>query len=266
MYQAYTTNLNPHQEFAASVLQNPTQLYCIIPSQVNEMFRLHPDMAHMRDKQLTKLDLWEGMKMKGKEPHCFTNAIVAAALVKDSLKTTPYGEVYERYSIQPSWMTGKLVIVKEDTHADDLKKTMLFLGRAVDVNEAKACLIPSLLDEMAKGSQKARSIFLNEMSADAAQRLFGNRQQAEQYLNEHFERLFLSEKPALFHVEHAATGKQEHKPVETWKLVRLAPSLESEKEVYGKLRNRVYHMVSTKLYQETIHRLEASLKNISTYQ
>lgn len=236
---------NPHLEFANATDSYPDQVYSKNPTDVNAAIQTHVDLQRWSDRSLTAVQLWEGEKLKGKAPQVFTNPIVVAVVLEDSVKQTPYGEVYTRLSIQPSWITGNLVVVKEETHADDYAQKMLFLGREVDINEAKLHLIPVILKDIALGSDKAKKLIPEGFSEG----------EAKGYLEDNFESLFCNEHPALFHVCHGVVEKEE-KVYETWDLVRLASSDPDHNEIYQELRNNIYTSISAKLYDETFKHAE----------
>lgn len=242
-FKAQTT-LDPHKIFAQALQAHPDQVFSKNATNVNNALKTHKLLEHVKDKHLTMSQLWQGEKWKGERPQDYTHAIVAAAVIPGTFRKTAYGEVYDRVSIQPSWLTGQLVVVKEETHADDLQKKMVFLGRKVaDMLEAKNLLINALLEEH----------FSNHSSK--TQQIFGNmtQEQAVEFLNKDFEKMFLSEQPALFHVEHGLQGTEEE-PFETWNLVRLAASPKSEAEIkeVGSLKEMIANSISTKLYTQTI--------------
>lgn len=226
---------DPHKIFAQALQAYPDQVFTKKPTNVNKV---------LKTQHLTMSQLWQGEKWKGERPQDYTHTIVAAAVIPGSYRKTAYGETYERISIQPSWLSGQLVVVKEETHADDLQKKMVFLGReAIDVLEAKRLLIAALLEEhFSHHSPKTQKI-LGSMT----------KEQAAEFLNKDFEKLFLSEQPPLFHVEHGLQGTEDE-PFETWKLVRLAPIPKTEADIkaVGDLREMIANSISSKLYAQTI--------------
>lgn len=250
MLNQYEFNLakmsaNPHIEFSSATLSYADQVYSKNPTDVNAAIQTHPELQKWNDRSLTVSQQWEGEKLKGKAPQVFTNPIVVAAVIEDSIRQTAYGEVYNRLSIQPSWVTGNLVVVKEETHADDLEQKMIFLGREFDVIEAKLHLIPAILKDIALGSEKAKKLVPEALSED----------EARHYLESNFESLFCSERPALFHVRHGVVERDD-KPFETWDLVRLIPSDPAQAEIYRQLRENIASSISVKLYDETLKHFE----------
>lgn len=246
-FKAQTT-ADPHKIFAAALQAHPQQVFSKMPTDVNKALQTHNALVDYKDKRLTSSQLWQGEKWKGERPQDYTHAIVAAAVIPGSYRKTAYGETYDRLSIQPSWLSGQLVIVKEETHADDIQKKMVFLGKEiVDLPEAKHLLINALLEE-----------HFNQHSAKT-ERILGNRnnEQARKFLNEHFEKLFLNEQPSLFHVEHGIQGAEDA-PIETWKLVRLAPPPKTLAEIkaVADLQEMIANSISSKLYMQTLTMLE----------
>jgi hypothetical protein len=238
---------NPHQIFELALKNHPDQIYSKKAIDVNHAIQTHPLLKDVKDKHLSVAQLWEGEKNKGKRPQDYTDVIVAAAIVPGSYQKTPYGERYDRVSIQPSWLTKKLVIVKEETHADELQKKMIFLGKEVDIKQYKDFLIFDLLEEhFTHHSPKTKDI-LGSM----------NKEEASRYLQEQFENLFATEKPPLFHVIHGVKG-EEDVPYETWDLVRLAPMPQTSEELneVNILKEKISNSVSTRLYIQTLFSLE----------
>lgn len=235
----------PHNEFALAVEKYADQFYGMTQlADVNSVIQNHEAFTEMRDRRMTASLLWEGEKSKGKLPHIYTNPIVTCAVIEETIQSTTYGATFNRLSIQPSWITGKLVIVKEETHQDNQERKMVFLGRTVDINEAKRHLIPALLKDIALGATKVLALFPESVLADKTN--------LASYIDDNFESLFYQEKPALFHVEHSVVG-EEDKPFENWKLVRLATSNASEQMAYDELRIKV-DSPSIRLYMETLKR------------
>ncbi len=241
-YQAQTQQ-NPHQELEKALALYPEQVFLKPIANVNAVIQTHASFQGKRDKHLSASDIWQGEKSKAERPSSFTQSIVAASIVPGTRKQTPYGETFDRVSIQPSWMTGKLVIVKEETHVDNLQRKVVFLGRAVEVTQAKKYLIDALLEEhFVHHSNKTIDLF-KQM----------NKSEASTFLVDNFESLFASEKPALFHVEHGIIG-EEHEPHETWRLVRLAPCPKdsAERAVVDAIREKIASFISVALYSQTI--------------
>lgn len=235
---------NPHFALQTAMFEYADQVYSKKPTDVNHTIQTHPDLIKWKNKHLSGSQIWEGEKLKGKAPQIFTYPIVACAVVGDSIRKTAYGEMFSRVSIQPSWTTGNLVIVKEETHVDEHERKVIFLGRPVDIAEAKAHLIPAILNDIAAGSEKAKKLIPES-----------HLQEAKLYLESHFESLFCKEQPSLFHVQHGIIGTED-KPFETWDLVRLTQSNPSEAKVYEQLRDKINTFISTKLYNETFNHLK----------
>lgn len=249
LLHAFTTQTtsDPHKIFATALKEHPEQVFSKRPINVNQAMQTHPSLESVRNKHLTVSQLWQGEKSKGMRPQDYTNTIVASAVLPGSYRKTPYGETYDRVSIQPSWLSGQLVIVKEETHADDIQHKMVFLGRAVDISQARSLLIAALLDEhFVQRSSKTQNI-LGNMTLE----------QATVYLNNEFENLFLREQPPLFHVEHGVQG-EENEPIETWNLVRLAPMPQTQLEIkaVADLKEMIANSISSRLYIQTIAMLE----------
>lgn len=234
-------------EFQSALSAHKEQVFNLIPQNVNEALKSNEAFAQFDHPYLTQSQLWQGEKDKGKMPHIYTNPIVVSAVVESTLEKTSYGERYDRISIQPSWITGNLVIVREETHANDLTQRMTFLGRPVDLKQAKNLLLPRIIDEIYRqNSEKAKRLLPFEMDQASA----------VEYLNQHFEEMFSIESPALFHVQHGVAGDEEN-PQELWTLVRLAPAPdEKEKAIVDKLREKIENSPSIKLYLETLKALE----------
>lgn len=242
-------NTDHHLIFEQAKLGNSTQIYSKNPTNVNAAIQTHQALTPYSDKTLTASQIWEGLKLKGKSPQIFTYPIVVAAVIEGSRQQTNYGEKYDRVSLQPSWVTGNIVVVKEETYADDNERKMVFLGRDVDIVEAKAHLIPAILEDINSGSEKA----INLIPQDIPKEQIGS------YLNDNFENLFCQERPALFHVQHGIIG-EEDMPFETWDLVRLAQNNPDQVEIYEELRKMIGSSISVKLYAETINHLEQKNK------
>ncbi len=246
-FKAQTTT-DPHKILATALQAYAEQVFTKIPTDVNKALQTHSALVDYKDKQLTISQLWQGEKWKGERPQDYTHAIVAAAVIPGSYRKTAYGETYDRLSIQPSWLSGQLVIVKEETHADDVQKKMIFLGKEItDLPQAKQLLINALLEEhFTQHSAKTEKILGSMQKA-----------QAQGFLNDHFEKLFLNEQPPLFHVEHGIQG-EEDTPIETWKLVRLAPPAKTIADIkaVADLKERIANAISSKLYMQTLHMLD----------
>lgn len=234
---------NPHQIFKEALANNIQQTYMLNPTKVNQIIQTHVAFLDARDQHLTVSQTWQGLQWKANRPHLFTSAIVAAVVIPESRQKTAYGETFDRVSIQPSWLTGNLIIVKEETHIDKIQNKVVFLGKPIDVAEAKEYLINALLDEhFIHHSPKTVCLF-NEMDL----------QNATHFLNIQFENLFTNEQAPLFHVEHGVIG-EENDPIETWKLVRLtgAPESELEQSAVENLRTMIANSPNVRMYQQTI--------------
>jgi hypothetical protein len=239
---------NPHHVFNKALDTHSDQVFMLTPTNVNQIIQTHDAFQDKRDQHLTVSQIWQGEKWKAERPQMFTTAIVAAAMIPQTRQTTAYGEVYDRVSIQPSWLTGDLIIVKEETHIDNLQNKVLFLGKPVDVAEAKEYLVEALLDE--------HFVFHSDKTVDLFKDM--ERETATQFLNRDFENMFADEQVPLFHVEHGVTG-DEYDPIETWKLVRIAPTPQSEAEQVAvmSLREKIGSSANVRMYAQTMNELEA---------
>ncbi|MBN9287545.1 MAG: hypothetical protein BGO43_04360 [Gammaproteobacteria bacterium 39-13] len=235
-------------EFQVAIEKHPEQVFAKRTTDVNAVLQTHDAFKDFKDPKFDAQEVWQGLKFKAEQPHIYTIPIVAAAVIESSRRKTSYGEVFDRVSLQPSWTTNALVLVKEETHIDEKQKKVTFLGRPLDIEEAKQLLIPELISEMFdKKSEKALKILPHSM----------NETEALDYLSKHFEALFTKERPASFHVQHGITG-YEDKPQETWVLVRLteAPITFEEQQANLQLKEKIASSISWKLYLETLNTFE----------
>ncbi|MBA2654055.1 MAG: DUF1857 family protein [Gammaproteobacteria bacterium] len=181
---------------------------------INFVLQKNADANPFDKSSLTKNEAWRGFKWKAETPHKYI-PVTETAIIPDSQKLTSYGESFTRLTIQPSFVTGKYVVVKEDIHIFEKANRILFLGVEVDPLEA------------------------------------------EQYLLG-FKPELLTEKPALFHVEHAITGTEEQ-PIATWQMIRLCdrPLTDpDEAETVKKIRDLISGNTGIRIYMQTIKQLE----------
>lgn len=239
--------LTPQKEFETALENHPTQVFAKKTGLISLVLQTHEAFQGIKEAHLNADEAWQGLKLKAEFPHIFTNSIVAAAVIEGSRRQTPYGEVFNRVSVQPDWLTDNLVLVKEETHIDNEKKQITFLGRPLDIEEAKQLLVPQLLDEMFdKKSEKALKVLSKEMSQS----------EALDYFTSHFETHFAKENPPLFHVQQGIIGEMGN-PQETWVLVRLdnAPKTLEEQKANLQLKEQIASFISWKLYLETLKAL-----------
>ncbi|MBS0286348.1 MAG: hypothetical protein JSR17_03580 [Proteobacteria bacterium] len=243
-------NTPAHQaEYERALAEFADQIYSKAATNVNAAFKTHPELKDVKDRTLTGKMLLEGERLKGHLPQHFTKTIIASVDTEPT-KLTAYGEAYSRYCIQPNWVTGNLVVVKEEIHFDAIQQRVFFFGRPVDKDIARQVLIPALIDELSQGTPNATKAFAHLPKGE----------NLKQYLENNFDALFLSETPPLFHVTHGISG-EEDSPFETWELVRLERSQPQLKEAYQALRERIASSVSTRLYEQTINHFDEKKRN-----
>jgi hypothetical protein len=240
--QGMTTS--PSDEFNQAITNPEVGLFPQRDTDINELLSHHE--AFPANARLTAEEAWFGEMQKSERPELFTHGIVASCILPSSIVESENHKAFFRLSLQPSWVTGRYVVVKEETHVLKNERKVLFLGREVNAEEAITHLLPAILSQAplqkVLNTQEPR---LGDMTSE----------QRESYIKENFNSLFLSEKPALFHVAHGIQGAEE-KPIETWLLVRLAQAVNStEQQVLENLKTRIEQGKNIRMYQQTLQEL-----------
>jgi hypothetical protein len=239
----------PTQEFEFALTAHPLQQMPKDPVFVNELLATLPEerKAQLKKTLLTKSELWEGLIEKAYRPHDFTSNIVASVKLPTTLIQNPGVTSFERLSVQPCWITNRLIFVKEETHVFHQAKKVLFLGREVSLDEAKQYLFEPFLEQVFN-KKPGEQVAFNGMKMNVIE--------ARQYYTHRFASEFDPGKTPLFHVEHAAVG-EENNPVETWRFVRLAiyPSDPLEQAKVEELRKNMAEKRGTIVYERTIEHL-----------
>lgn len=214
MFTSYV-NTEAGTEFEQSVRQYAQQVYPMKPHYINEDLENNEEAKKLGKTSLTKDEAFQGLKWKAEAPLKYIPAI-ESALVDGSRRPTAYGETFTRLTIQPDFVTGKQIFVKENIHIYEMEKKIIFLGCEVNIEEAKHYL---------KKSEE-----------------------------NHVEENMKSHKPTLFNVEHAITGTDKA-PIATWKMIRIndANFLEpAEAERIEKLRAFIQSIPGTHISLQTI--------------
>lgn len=136
------------------------------------------------------------------------------------------------------------MIVKEQVHRIDAEHKMIFFGIERDIQEAKKYLIEALLKEHFEDHSPKTKHLLED---------FPDKFTAKAYLIDHFEDLFTHYHPPLFHVAHGVEGNENH-PIETWTLVRIAPSPQNalEAQKLSELREKIENGSNIPLYLRSL--------------
>ncbi len=135
----FRLNTTAAHEFESKRLKYPSQVFAKKEENINSLLKDNEEAISLEKISLTKEEAWQGLKWKAETPEKYI-PVKESIIVPDSRKLTEYGESFIRLSIQPSFATGNLVVVKEDIHIDENEKRIYFLGREVDVEQAKKYL------------------------------------------------------------------------------------------------------------------------------
>lgn len=74
---------------------------------------------------------------KAKHVHEYLDSITFSMIIPGTERKTSYGQAFNRISIQPAWLDGRLAIVKEEVHIFENEHRIVFYGRPVNLEEAK---------------------------------------------------------------------------------------------------------------------------------
>jgi len=126
-------------EFERVRIRYAQQEYIMPNDDINHLLTNNDEAKQLGRPQLSKAEAWQGLKWKAEKPENYI-PVKESVIVPDSRKPTEYGETFTRLTVQPSFATGELVLVKEDIHIYEKEKKIFFLGREVDLVEAKKYL------------------------------------------------------------------------------------------------------------------------------
>src|SRR5579883_743831 len=124
------------REFEQSRLQYSRQIFSKKEEDINSLIKENEDAKALGKTRLNKEEAWQGLKWKAETPEKYI-PVKESAIITGSRRNTEYGETFIRLTIQPSFATGNLILVKEEIHIYENEKKIIFLGREVNFEEVK---------------------------------------------------------------------------------------------------------------------------------